>query len=236
MMSQNRSQLRTWLVFLAASIGNFISILDITIVHISLPQMAIQLHTSIATAGWIIHAYNLVFAAALIPAGRLADQFGRKRFFLLGMGIFGGSSLLCAMAPTVEWLIAFRALQALGGACVASSALALVYAVFPTSRRSRALAVWSAIAALAAVAGPVIGGVVTAFFSWNWIFLVNIPLCVVGCILTLGVVSETRGTESKKVDVVGLAMFLVTICSLLTAVVQGNAWGWSSAGIRGCLR
>jgi EmrB/QacA subfamily drug resistance transporter len=177
----------------------------------------------------------------LVTMGRFADQFGRKRIFMLGMIIFSLGSLLCALAPTmaqlsgwpaINWLIGFRAFQAIGAAAMNPVSLAIIIAVFPRERRGAAIGVWGALSGLAAAAGPVLGGFLVQNFDWRWIFFVNLPFCIVGLIMVALFVPETRvpGT-SKKLDPLGLVTLSLAMFCLVLAIIQGNDWGWASTPI-----
>jgi EmrB/QacA subfamily drug resistance transporter len=230
-----------WLVLVSLIFGFFMSLLDVTIVNIAIPSIQSSLNADLTTVTWVLNAYSLVFAMLLVTMGRFADQFGRKRIFMLGMIIFSIGSLLCALAPTmasltgwpaINWLISFRAFQAIGAAALNPVSLAIIIAVFPRERRGAAIGVWGALSGLAAAAGPVLGGFLVQNFDWRWIFFVNLPFCIIGLIMVAMFVPETRelGT-SKKLDPLGLITLSAAMFCLVMAIIQGNDWGWSSAPI-----
>ena len=230
-----------WLVLISLVFGFFMSLLDITIVNIAIPSIQSNLKTDLTTVTWVLNAYSLVFAMLLITMGRFADQYGRKRIFMIGMVIFSLGSLLCALSPTmasltgwpaINWLIGFRAFQAIGAAALNPVSLAIIIAVFPRERRGAAIGVWGALSGLAAAAGPVLGGFLVQNFDWRWIFFVNLPFCIVGLIMVGIFVPETRelGT-SKKLDPLGLLTLSTAIFCLVLAIIQGNDWGWTSTPI-----
>src|SRR6266705_6788562 len=230
-----------WLVLISLVFGFFMSLLDVTIVNIAIPNIQSNLHTDLTTVSWVLNAYSLVFAMLLVTMGRFADQFGRKRIFILGMVIFSLGSLLCALAPTmatltgwpgINWLIGFRAFQAIGAAAMNPVSLAIIIAVFPRERRGAAIGVWGALSGLAAAAGPVLGGFLVQNFDWRWIFFVNLPYCSFGLIMVAIVVPETRElSTSKKLDPLGLLTLSAAIFCLVLAIIQGNDWGWTSTPI-----
>ena len=230
-----------WLVLISLVFGFFMSLLDITIVNIAIPSIQTSLNTNLTTVTWVLNAYSLVFAILLVTMGRFADQYGRKRLFMLGMIIFSLGSLLCALSPTmasltgwpaINWLIGFRAFQAIGAAALNPVSLAIIIAVFPRERRGAAIGVWGALSGLAAAAGPVLGGFLVQNFDWRWIFFVNLPFCIVGLIMVAIFVPETRelGT-SKKLDPLGLLTLSIAIFCLVLAIIQGNDWGWTSTPV-----
>ena len=230
-----------WLVLISLVFGFFMSLLDITIVNIAIPSIQSSLNTNLTTVTWVLNAYSLVFAILLVTMGRFADQYGRKRLFMIGMVIFSVGSLLCALSPTlasltgwpaINWLIGFRAFQAIGAAALNPVSLAIIIAVFPRERRGAAIGVWGALSGLAAAAGPVLGGFLVQNFDWRWIFFVNLPFCIIGLIMVAIFVPETRelGT-SKKLDPLGLLTLSIAIFCLVLAIIQGNDWGWTSTPV-----
>ncbi|MBX5451397.1 MFS transporter [Thermogemmatispora sp.] len=222
-----------WLALLAMMFGLFMALLDLSIVTIALPAIVQQLHSDLTTAGWVLDAYNLVFAVLLVTAGRLADLFGRKWIFMAGMVIFMVGSLLCGLAPSIGWLIGFRAFQAMGAAVLNPISLAILMAIFPREQRGAAVGLWGAAAGLASALGPVLGGLIVRFLSWRWIFYVNLPFCLVGLVLVWLWVPETREVprdgRAGRLDWWGLGLLSVALFSLVLAILQGNGWGWLSA-------
>jgi EmrB/QacA subfamily drug resistance transporter len=223
-----------WLALLAMMFGLFMALLDVTIVTIALPTIVQQLHTDLTTAGWVLDAYNLVFAVLLVTVGRLADLFGRKLVFLAGMAVFSLGSLLCGLAPTIGWLIAFRAVQGIGAAVLNPVSLAILVAIFPARQRGAAIGLWGAAAGLASALGPVLGGLIVQNVGWNWIFYVNLPFCLVGLVLVWLWVPETRQEGiARHMDWGGLLTLSLGVFALVLAIMEGNAWGWTSLTILG---
>jgi MFS family permease len=185
-----------WLVLGAAVFGLFMAILDASIVNIAIPTIQRDLDTEIETVSWVLNAYNLVFAVLLIPAGRLADRFGRKRLFLVGIGIFALCSLGAGLSGRIEVLIAWRAAQAIGAAIMVPVSLAIVTLVFPAHQRGLALGIWGAMAGVAGAVGPTLGGVLTEYVGWQWIFLINVPVGLVAVLAGLAILRESRDPEA----------------------------------------
>jgi EmrB/QacA subfamily drug resistance transporter len=224
-----------WRIWGVVMIGLFMALIDVTIVNISIPQLQRDLHASVDTVSWVLNAYNIMFAVLLVSMGRLADQFGRKRFFLMGMTIFTVGSLLCALSWSVGALIAFRILQAVGAAILAPLALATTALVFPPHQRGFGLAMMAVVANVAAAVGPPVGGVLVDLagwpwdVGWHWIFLINVPIGVLGIALALRVMPETRDPHAgTKVDWWGMVMIGGAVFCLTFGLVEGNKHGWGS--------
>jgi EmrB/QacA subfamily drug resistance transporter len=223
-------------VLVIVSVATFVASLDLFIVNIAFPSIKHDFAgTSDATLSWVLSAYAIVMAALLVPAGRLADLLGRKRLFMGGLITFVGASALCAAAPGPGWLIAARILQAAGGAILMPTSLALLLAEFPAQQRALAVAVWSATGAVAAAAGPPVGGLLVQA-SWRWVFLVNLPIGLVTALLAASVLRESRDPDGKRFpDLAGAALLVLASSALMLAIVQGQSWGWTSARVLGLL-
>src|SRR5580692_4204639 len=213
--------------------GVFLSSLDLFIVNIAFPSISKSFHgESLSCMSWVLSAYTIVFASLLVPAGRWADRAGRKRAFLIGLGIFTASSALCAVAPSLNLLIAARILQASGGALMLPTSLGLLLPAFGPARKGAAIGLWSAVGGAAAAFGPPIGGLLVQA-SWRWVFLVNLPLSLLALVFGVRLLAEVRDPAAHKSDLVGAALLSVAVASLVAAIVQGSSWGWGSARIVG---
>lgn len=222
-------------VLAIASLGAAVAFVDATIVNIAFPNIERSFPgTSISSLSWVLNAYNIVFAAFLVAAGRIADVLGRRRMFVFGLEVFTVASLLCAVAPSPLTLIVFRVIQALGAAFLVPSSLALVLNAFPPDRRSHGVALLSAVAAAAAGLGPSLGGVLVAISDWRLVFLVNLPIGIAAVLLARRRLVESRAPGRRRVpDLLGAVVFALAIAALVLAVVKGQEWGWGSPRIIG---
>ncbi len=222
-------------VLAVAALGSAVAFVDATIVNIAFPNIERSFPgTSVSSLSWVLNAYNIVFAAFLVAAGRIADVLGRRRIFLLGLELFTAASLLCALAPSPGALIAFRVLQALGAALLVPSSLALVLSAFPADRRSHGVALLSAVAAAAAGLGPSLGGLLVAADNWRLVFLVNLPIGAAAIVLTRRLLVESRAPGRRTLpDLIGALVFAAAVAALVLAVVKGQEWGWGSPRIVG---
>ena len=228
---------RKWWILVAVSIGMFMGLLDVTIVNIAMPAIIVDLHTTVTHASWVLNAYSLVLAVCFLSMGRIADQYGQKRVFMFGLVTFTLFSMLCGFAPTIDWLIAFRAGQGVGGAALLTISLAIVLGAFPRRQQGMAVGLWGALGTAAAAVGPVLGGVLVTYGHWSWIFFVNIPVgifAVVVCSIVIPAhIRKARsegGLDIPGIVISGLGLFMLTL-----GLVQGNSWGWSSPAIVGLL-
>src|SRR5437870_4498370 len=195
------------LTLIACILGSGIALLDSTVVNVALPTIQRSLGGGLAAQQWVANAYVLTLGSLILVGGSLGDLFGERRVFALGVGGFGVASLLCAIAPTVEALIAARALQGVAGALLTPSALAVIVNTFPESERGPAIGSWTAWGGIATVLGPLAAGELLAIASWRWIFLINLPLVVI-CIALIEIAiprMERRMVAERRIDVVGAA-------------------------------
>jgi EmrB/QacA subfamily drug resistance transporter len=226
----------TWTLAIT-SIAVYLVSLDVTIVNVGFRAIVEDLGPDRVTLlTWVFSGYSIAFAAGLLTAGRLADRLGRKRIFLLGIVVFGIGSVLCGLAPTAEILVASRIVQAVGGALVLPASIALLLLEFPVEKRTMAIGINGAVGGVAAATGPAIGGVIVDQASWHWLFLVNIPLCAVAVWLGRRHLVESRadGTASRP-DVAGAALAMASVALFVLAIIQGEEWGWTSAGVIGSI-
>jgi DHA2 family multidrug resistance protein len=215
-------------------IGTFMSILDSTIVNVALPQIGLDLHQS-ANIEWIVTGYLLALAVSQPATGWLADKFGRKRVFIGSMALFSLGSLAAALAPNVGFLIGFRVMQGFGGGAMMPVGLAMVYELFPPHKRGAAMGIWGIAGMAGPAVGPVLGGLIVTKISWRWLFLVNVPVGVVGVTLAILLLRDLGFREDRTFDFRGFALAAVGLVLLLLAFSEGTQWGWSSPAIIGLL-
>ena len=234
--AEDKGHPHKWFILAAVSLGMFMSLLDMTIVNIAMPAIIEYFHTSISSASWVLNAYSLTLGVLFLSMGRLADKFGQKRIFVMGLSIFTFFSLLCGLSPGIGWLIAFRVGQAVGGAAMAPISLAILMTAFPAHQRGAAIGIWGALGSVAAAVGPTLGGILVTYGAWHWIFFVNIPIGIFALVFALVVVPERRRAGAEEsVDAVGVAVSTVGLFCLTLALLKGNDWGWSSPSIVGLL-
>ncbi|MEU2034519.1 MFS transporter [Nocardia amamiensis] len=218
-------------VLAIVSVGVLLSSLDLFIVNVALPDMAADFAgAELAGLSWVLNAYAIVFAALLVPAGRLGDRSSIRTTFLLGLAVFVIGSALCSTAWDVGSLVAFRVIQAVGGALLTPASLGLVLAASPPQRRAAAVRLWVAFGGLGAALGPVLGGVLVEF-GWRWVFLVNVPIGLVAVVVGLRMLPDPPGDGGRLPDLVGATLLVGAIASLVLGLVKGEDWGWSAAGV-----
>ena len=216
-----------WKVLTITSVGLFMASLDLFIVNIAFPDLARDFGgASLSNLSWVLNAYAIVFAALLVPAGRIADRVGRKRVFVAGLLLFALASALCAAAPSIPFLVAARILQAAGGAMMLPTTLGLILPAFPVEQRAVAIGIWSAVGGVAAALGPPLGGILVQL-DWRWIFLVNVPIGLVTAVVAIRSLDEVREPEDGQPDLLGAAELALGIALLTLGIVKGADWGWA---------
>src|SRR4051794_9658383 len=217
-----------WTQLAPACLGYFFVLLDVTIVNVSLANMGSDLGTSREGLQWVVDGYALVLASLMLSAGDIADLVGRRRVFLAGLVAFGGSSVICALAPSVEVLVAGRALQGLGAAAILPTSLAIINHAFADSEeRTKAIGFWAALGSLALVAGPLAGGLLVDGLGWRSIFWLNLPLVVAALVLTAALVQESSDPSERGVDVRGQIFAVGLLAGLVFFLIEGGRLGWS---------
>jgi len=227
-MTRNR-----W-TLVAVGLATFMTYLDNNIVNVAIPDIQRELGLSTAGIEWVVSGYILTFAGLLLAGGRLADAFGRRRLFLIGLAVFTASSLLAGFAGGATALVAARALQGIGAALVTPTTLAIISATFTDPReRNAAVGVWGGVGALALAVGPVLGGLLTQHVSWEWIFWINVPIGIATMALGAWAITESRESETRRLDLAGLMLSTAALFALTWALIEGHDRGWTSAAILG---
>jgi EmrB/QacA subfamily drug resistance transporter len=223
---------RRYLVLAICCMSLFIVGMDSTIVNVALPSIGRDFHASVSGLQWTIDAYLLVLASLLMLSGSTADRIGRRRVFQVGLVIFTLGSLACSLAPGLGWLIAFRALQAIGGSMLNPVAMSIVTNTFTDAReRAQAIGLWGSTFGLSLALGPVIGGALVESVGWRGVFWVNIPVGVAALILTARYVPESKAAHSRRPDLLGQALVIILLGTLSYAIIEGPSYGWSSVRI-----
>jgi DHA2 family multidrug resistance protein len=216
-----------WIAMGVVLMGTFMVILDTTIVNVALPQIGIALGAG-SGIEWVVTAYLLAVGLAQPPTGWLADRFGRKRLFIASLALFGVGSLLAALSPNLQLLVASRVVQGLGGGALAPVGMAMIYELFPADRRGTALGIWGVAAMAAPAFGPVIGGYLVTNVSWHWLFLINVPIGALAIVAALRLLRDTGYKERRPFDGVGLGLISIGLVALLLAFSGAGDWGWGS--------
>jgi EmrB/QacA subfamily drug resistance transporter len=240
--SQARPAVDPWLVVLALAPGIFLTLADSTVMSVAVPLIIRRLEGSVISVSWVMNGYNLVLTVLFLTMGRLADRYGHKLLFVLGLALFTAASVGCALAGTVDALIAWRVVQAVGAAAVVPTALALLLRAFPDERQGFAAGLFGALSSAAAAAGPVLGGVLIQRWGWPAVFWFNIPVGALGVALALALVPR-RGVQAPSPDAAartrepldwpGVGLVSAGLFCLTLAIIQGNDWGWTSGAILG---
>jgi EmrB/QacA subfamily drug resistance transporter len=226
---------RKWWTLVAVGVGVFMLLVDITIVNVALPDIERALGATLADLQWVIDAYALSLAAFLLTAGVLADRFGRRRLFAIGVVVFTLGSLLCGLAGDPTFLALARAGQGVGGAIMFATALALLSSAYTGRDRGVAFGVFGAVTGVAVAIGPVVGGVLTSGISWRWIFFVNIPIGALALAVTLTRLGESRDPHPRRLDWFGFVTFSLGLAGLVYGLIRSHADGWGSPNVAGSL-
>jgi MFS transporter, DHA2 family, methylenomycin A resistance protein len=218
-------------ILLTMSLGVLIAQTDTSVVNLAVKEIGESLGAGVTALQWVVDAYNLVYASLLLTGGTLADLYGRRRVFMLGIGLFTFGSLVCGLAPNTAVLVAGRAVAGLGAALQIPTSLAILTVAYPVSEeRTRALGVWASCNGLAFIIGPTLGGVLVESVGWRSIFLLIIPICVLALVLTTTSVPESKDPKGRRLDPPGQALAIAGLGTLALAVIEGPRWGWESIG------
>jgi EmrB/QacA subfamily drug resistance transporter len=225
---------KKWWTLAAVSVGLFMIMLDNTVVNVALPSMRRSLHLTLADLEWVVTGYALTFAAFMLTGGKLADLFGRRLLFMVGLVIFTGSSLACGLASNGGFLIGARVVQGLGGALMNPATLSIITATFAPRERGKAIGIWAGVSAMALAIGPLVGGLLTEHVNWNWIFFINVPVGIVGLLTAPLFIDESKDESLHQTpDIPGLATSGLGLFALTYAFIEANSYGWGSGRIIG---
>ncbi|MFB9630003.1 MFS transporter [Nonomuraea helvata] len=230
------SRRRRLLVLAICCASIVVVVMDVSIVNVALPEMRRDLHASVSGLQWTVDAYTLVLAGFLVLAGSTADRVGRRRIFQVGLATFGLGSLLCSLAPSIGWLVAARALQAVGGTMCNPVAMAIIVTVFPErAERARAIGVFGAMTGLSLGLGPILGGALVDGLGWRSIFWINVPIVAAAIVCAALFVPESRAARARRFDPVGQTLVVLVLGSLVYAIIESGRLGWTSPVILGLL-
>jgi EmrB/QacA subfamily drug resistance transporter len=217
-----------WVVLIVMSLGFFMTLLDLTIVNIAIPDMIARLHASLDDILWVLNAYALVLAVLVITAGRLGDLIGPRPMFTAGIAVFTVASAACGFAPSPGWLIGFRAVQGLGAAMLMPQTLTIITNTFPPERRGAAFGIWGAVAGVATIAGPTLGGLLVTAFDWRWIFFVNLPFGILVLILTPIIIPNVVPGRRHRLDIPGVLLASAALLAICYGLVEGQKYNWGT--------
>jgi len=221
--------MRKWLPLITVSLGTFMLLVDVTIVNVALPDMAVDLKTSFTSLQWVVDAYALVLAALVLGTGTVADKFGHRRSYVVGLAVFAISSAICGVSPNAGLLITFRAVQGLGAAAMFATTFALLNSSYQGRDRGTAYGMWGAVSGASASIGPILGGLLTQGVSWRWIFFVNVPVSVVVIALCVLVLEDQHAPAKRRIDFAGMLTFTGFAAAATYAFIHANEHGWATA-------
>jgi len=224
---------RKWLTLASVSFGLFMIMLDNTVVNVALPSIQRDLDASLSELEWIVTGYALTFASLMLVGGKVADAYGRRLIFVVGIVVFTTASLLCGLATSADMLIGARVLQGAGAALMNPATLSIIAATFPPRERGTAIGIWAGTSALALAIGPLVGGLITEHANWNWIFFVNIPIGVLGIAASFAFIDESRDESHEGLDLPGLVTSALGLFALTYGLIEANTYGWGSPRILG---
>src|SRR5687768_3788778 len=224
---------RKWWTLAAVAFGLFMIMLDNTVVNVALPSIQRDLGVGLSELEWIVSGYALSFAALMLTGGKLADAYGRRLIFVVGIAVFTAASLACGLSTSGEMLIAARVAQGAGAALMNPATLSIIAATFPPRQRGTAIGIWAGVSALALAIGPLVGGLITDHLHWSWIFFVNIPVGVAGIAASYVFIDESRDESHSSLELPGLATSAVGLFALTYGLIEANTYGWTSARIVG---
>jgi EmrB/QacA subfamily drug resistance transporter len=225
---------RKWWTLVSVSFALFMIMLDNTVVNVALPSIQKDLGIDVAELEWVVTGYALSFAVLMLSGGKLADMYGRRRIFMVGLAGFTLASLLCGLAGNAELLIGARVFQGVGAACMMPATLSIITATFPPRERGAALGIWAGVSAMALAIGPLVGGLITEHIGWNWIFYINVPVGLVGLVAARVIIRESKDTShEQRLDLPGLLTSGIALFAFVYALIEANSRGWTSPLILG---
>jgi EmrB/QacA subfamily drug resistance transporter len=225
---------RKWWTLVSVAFALFMIMLDNTVVNVALPSIRRDLGISLSSLEWVVSGYALSFAVLMLTGGKLADMFGRRRIFIIGLLVFALASLACGLATGAAFLIVARVVQGVGAAFMLPATLSIITATFPPKERGTALGIWAGVSAVALAIGPLVGGLIAEHIGWNWIFYINVPVGLLGIVAALVVIRESKDmSHEQRLDAPGLIASGVAFFAVVFALIESSRYGWGSATILG---
>ncbi len=224
---------RKWFTLAAVSFGLFMIMLDNTVVNVALPTIQQDLGADLSELQWVVAGYALTFAALMLIGGKVADAYGRRLIFVIGIAVFTIASLWCGLSGSSQELIAARVLQGAGAALMNPATLSIIAATFPARQRGTAIGIWAGVSALALAIGPLVGGLLTEHVDWSWIFFINVPVGILAIVASFLFIDESRDETHVRLDLPGLATSAIGLFALTYGLIEANTYGWGSTRILG---
>src|SRR6266567_6563298 len=220
-----KTKSRSW-ILAATIVGSSMAFIDGTVVNVALPALQSSLHATVVDVQWVVESYGLFLSSLVLVGGALGDSIGRRRMFLLGIGLFGAASVGCGLSSSISQLIVARCVQGIGAAALVPSSLAIISASFDEKARGRAIGTWSGFTAITTALGPVLGGWLIEHASWRWAFFVNVPLAAAVVILALRHVPESRNSQSDSLDWLGAVLATASLGAVVAGLLESSSLGW----------
>lgn len=233
-MNQKDSLIKSWIAFLPVSFGLFMVLLDVSVLNVALPKIAEDFNAKMSDLQWILNSYTLTMVILLVLTGRLGDMYRRDKLFILGMIIFTLSSFFCAQSWSIESLIFFRIIQAVGGTILSANTLAIATELFPPGKRGTVMGLNGILMASSFTLGPIIGGWLTTHLSWHWVFYINVPIGIISTIVGWFTIPKLGAKERVPIDYLGTILLAIGLGSLTLGIIEGQNWGWSDEKTLAC--
>src|SRR5438094_1807072 len=229
-----KTKSRSW-ILAATIVGSSMAFIDGTVVNVALPALQSSLHATVVDVQWVVESYGLFLSSLVLVGGALGDSIGRRRMFLLGIGLFGAASVGCGLSSSISQLIAARCVQGIGAAALVPTSLAIISASFDEKSRGKAIGTWSGFTAITTAIGPVLGGWLIQHASWHWVFFINLPLAAAVVAISLWHIPETRNTAAKRIDWTGAAIVTIGLGGVVNGFLESATLGWSHPRVFGSL-
>lgn len=229
-----RDLIKSWIAFLPVSLGLFMVLLDVSVLNVALPKIAEDFNAKMSDLQWILNSYTLTMVVLLVLAGRIGDMYRRDRLFIVGMVIFTVSSFLCGQSWSIDSLVFFRIIQAVGGTILSANTLAIAAELFPVGKRGMVMGLNAILMASSFTLGPIIGGWLTTHLSWHWVFYINVPVGIISIIAAWFTIPALGAKEKMPIDYIGVSLLALGLGSLTLGIIEGQNWGWYNEKTLAC--